>query len=344
MLAAVLATGVVACKPDNSYRHYGPPVVDKDPSETDPKDTTGTNPKDTAVTPPVDTTHTDPPVEEKGVPFRLASYNIRYDSSDDKGDLDWSTSRKTLVVKMVQDKNFDVCGFVEVTQTKMRNDLINLLTGYTFKYHGRTNGTTSGEAVGFAFKKDKFTLESEGYFFLNEHPSRAGEATEWYDPVPSTPYNRSRIAAWGLLKDKESGKRFLYIVSHFELNKGMRAGSANLIIEKAKELAPSGVPIFFCGDLNAKPSETTCIAKLKEYFTDSYEKANSDSKIATEGGITTFNDFNLNVNKNDTSKRIDYMFYRGDDIILRKYGVIYDTINGKLPSDHYPIYVDIELK
>ncbi len=157
--------------------------------------------------------------EDDWLPLNLASFNIRYNSADDTGSKDWSSSRKTLVCNLVKDRDFDVCGFVEITQPLMKNDLKELLGDtYTFKICGRTDGGANGEAVGFGFKTSKFTMEKSGYFFLNTHPDRAGEATEWYDPVPDKAYGRSRIAAWGLLKEKESGKRFLYITTHLELN------------------------------------------------------------------------------------------------------------------------------
>lgn len=312
------------------------PAKSKPHTDTTPKEETPGNPGGSGDENPGQ----DVP-EGTFVPFRLASYNIRYDSSEDVGDKDWTNSRKTKVAKIVTNYGFDVCGFVEVTQAKMRNDLKTLLGGtYTFKLCGRTDGATSGEAVGFGYKTAKFTLEQSGYFFLSETPEKPGEATYW--ATGGKTFNRSRLAVWGLFKDKESGAEFLYIVSHFELDAGMRAGSAALIVEKAKELAPKGVPVFFCGDLNAAPTETTCISVLTKYFKDAYACSGING-IKREGGKTTYNGYNADVSRELDSKRIDYMFFHGDNVYLKKYAVVYDLVDNVLPSDHYPIYIDVDL-
>lgn len=280
--------------------------------------------------------------EDTSSVYTLASYNVKCDNGA-AGDQSWSGSRRDRVCKLIRQRDFDVCGLVEVTQPSIRDDFRKILGDvYSFIICGRDNGSDKGEAVGFCYKTEKFNLLENGYFYLNTHPDTPGEATEWYSPVPENPYNRSRIAAWGLLEDKIEGTRFIFIASHFELNEGMQEGSAKLIVRKAKEFASDSTPVFFCGDLNAVPTEKLSIGELSNYFTDSYDYA-MVNKLPREGQLTTYNKFNQYVDKL-SGKRIDYLFYRGKSIVQKKYGVIYDLIDGVLPSDHYPIYIEVSFK
>lgn len=283
----------------------------------------------------------DPGKKDDGLTvYKFASYNVKCATNDAEWYKSWSKGRKNLVISLLKQRDFDVCGFCEVTLPTIKDDLVNAFGDvYSFVIRGRGKDTNSGEAVGFCYKKSKFNLLQDGYFYLNSHPDTPGEATEWYSPEPETPYNRSRIATWGLLEDKEEKRRFIYISTHFELNEGMREGSANLIIKKAKEFNADDTPVFFCGDLNAQPTETNSIVNLSKYFVDSYGKAKRED-LPREGNVTTYNGFNKNVGKAN-GKRIDYLFYRGNSVILKKYGVIYDLIENELPSDHFPIYIEV---
>lgn len=286
----------------------------------------------------------DPGKKEDGLTvFKFASYNVKCDTNDPEWYKSWSKGRKNLVLSLLKQRNFDVCGFCEVTLPTIKDDLVKALgDGYSFVIRGRGENTDKGEAVGFCYNRSKFNLLKDGYFYLNSHPDTPGEATEWYSPEPEKPYNRSRIAVWGLLEDKKEKTRFIYISSHFELNEGMREGSANLIIKKAKEFNADGTPVFFCGDLNAQPTEKISIGLLSKYFVDSYDEAKREN-LPREGNVTTYNGFNKNVGKAN-GKRIDYLFYRGDSVVLKKYGVIYDLIEDELPSDHFPIYIEVSFK
>ena len=80
--------------------------------------------------------------------LNLATFNIRYATSQDTGVKSWA-SRKASVIASVKDNNFDVVGFQEVLSNQ-QTDLKNALTDYSFYFVGRDDGT-NGEAVVASF-------------------------------------------------------------------------------------------------------------------------------------------------------------------------------------------------
>ena len=314
-ISILMAFAATSCKPSGSNNNLAPWMKDED---EDPE----------------------PEVSVKEGTYRFATFNLRYDASSDVGAKDW-TVRKEFVKEIILRGDYDLAGLVEVTQPLFKDDLKTLLGDtYAFYICGRNDGGNNGEGVGIMYRKSMFTVQKCGYYWLNEHPDEKGEPTNWANPVESV---GNRLVTWAKIKDKSSGKEFFYFVAHFYLNAGARAHSSKLVIDKCKELNPDGLPEFFCGDLNAVDTEES-MSILRNYFKDSYLYA-KEKKITTEGAVTTYNSWNDNVSKYDTSKRIDYIYFLGE-VNLNKYGVDYTTYNNSdyrviIPSDHYPVYVDV---
>ena len=64
------------------------------------------------------------------------------------------------------------------------------------------------------------------------------------------------------------------------------------------------------------------------------------SKSKPFGPIGTFNNFEFD---KPVTKRIDYIFTSNSSkIIINKYAVLSDSDNLKYPSDHLPVYVEID--
>lgn len=314
-ISILMAFAATSCKPSGSNNNLAPWMKDED---EDPE----------------------PEVTVKEGTYRFATFNLRYNSANDKNEKNW-TVRKEFVKKIVLDGDYDIAGLVEVSQPLYRSDLSALL-GDTYALYicGREDGGILGEGVGLIYKKSRFTVQNCGHYWLNEHPDQKGEPQNWAEPVESV---GNRLVTWAKMKDKTNGKEFFYFVAHFYLNAGARKHSSQLVIDKCKELNPGGLPEFFCGDLNAQYQEES-MSILRTYFMDSYLYA-QENKIVTGGAVTTYNSWNSNISKFDTAKRIDYIYFHGD-VTLNKYCVDYSTYNNSdyrdvLPSDHYPVYVDV---
>jgi endonuclease/exonuclease/phosphatase family metal-dependent hydrolase len=90
------------------------------------------------------------------------------------------------------------------------------------------------------------------------------------------------------------------------------------------------------GDFNSEP-ETDRIIQLKKIMNDSREI----SKEKPFGPYGTFNDFKHN---QPVTKLIDYIFIsKNTPIEVLKYAVLSDSKDLKYPSDHLPVYIEINL-
>jgi endonuclease/exonuclease/phosphatase family metal-dependent hydrolase len=90
------------------------------------------------------------------------------------------------------------------------------------------------------------------------------------------------------------------------------------------------------GDFNLKP-ETEPIQLFSEILDDT-KKVSASKPFGPQG---TFNGFNFNKPVLD---RIDYIFTSKENINVLKYAVLCDSKDGRYPSDHLPVVVEIEFK
>jgi len=95
------------------------------------------------------------------------------------------------------------------------------------------------------------------------------------------------------------------------------------------------LPVILTGDFNLTP-ETQPIALIKGYMSDSREV----TKESPYGPVGTYNGFKPG---SEGDNRIDYIFVN-DKIKVLEYAAISDTKEGRSPSDHLPIFVQIQLK
>ena len=273
--------------------------------------------------------------------LRAGTFNIRFLSSSDTGYKSWDF-RKNNCVKIVDDNNFDVIGFQEVTPSQGEY-LKSKLTAYTFYLVGRDDGESAGEAVGVAFKTASFSLVSKGRFFLSPTPEVVSS------PCPgwvSTDPGRNRVAVWLILKENSTGRLFQVISTHLEVGKTdsptIRLRSAELICSYQSKINQQGLPCILVGDMNSKPTEEVHTV-FKKHFTDSYFAA--ESAGVREGFKGTFNDHVYSPENylDNQGLRIDYIYYSGQIQILR-YKVVSDKYDGYYPSDHCPVLADLTVK
>ena len=282
--------------------------------------------------------------------LKAATYNIRFVTDKDTGNKAWDT-RKSKVVKLIKDYDFDVIGFQESTLDQ-RTWLKSQLTGYSFQ-------ESSYEDPCIAWKSSKYTRLDWGQFWLSPAPdtpnSRPGPP--WIEiTIP-----RSRICIWVKLRDNASGKEFIYMNTHLEVYSSGIAGtgglteeeleeccvtvrtkSAELLVDRAMALGGTSVPTILVGDMNSNTTEAGNTA-LKAYFTDSYYDDNVVNRGVKYGSVATYNGWS------DTDEQAGKWYHRIDDIYyinglhLGSYRVVRRNYDDILPSDHWPVTVDFVL-
>jgi endonuclease/exonuclease/phosphatase family metal-dependent hydrolase len=108
-----------------------------------------------------------------------------------------------------------------------------------------------------------------------------------------------------------------------------------LILSKIKEINTKNYPVFLMGDFNSEPTDERII-NLKKEMNDSRDV--SDEKPFGPSG--TFNGFKHN---DPVTKLIDYIFLSKDNLYkVKKYAVLSDSKDLKYPSDHLPVYIELQ--
>ncbi len=267
--------------------------------------------------------HTTDKSIEKPAHLNVATYNLRFDTPKDAAHHPWK-KRYPKIVKIIKKYNFDIFGIQEGLLHQLK-DLLSLLPNYSYIGKGREGGDKS-EFSAIFYNRDKYLLLKAKTFFLNKHPDTPGVG--WDAHLP-------RIATWGKFKDKDSGVVFLFFNTHLDnIGKKSRLESVKLILNRIKTKS-NGHPVILTGDFNSDQNSLPYkIVNNSGILVDTY---NSAKVLHAPTG--TFNDYG----KRHTDRRIDQIFV-SNQIEVEQYDIITDKVDGKYPSDHYPVRAKIIIK
>jgi len=260
-----------------------------------------------------------------GQKLKLITYNIRLDVASD-GENSWF-NRKEYLCSQLAFYEPDVFGIQEALPNQV-TDISTMLPEYNYVGIGR-DGIGKGESSNIFFKKDRFKVLKQNTFWLSETPEIISKG--WDAAL-------NRICTYVLLTDKKTKQTFWVFNTHLD-HMGIlaRTNSIHLILSKIAELNTKKHPVFFMGDFNSEPTEQRII-DLKKGMLDSRDI--SEEKPFGPSG--TFNAFKQN---ETVEKRIDYIFLsKESNIKVKKYAVLSDSKDLKYPSDHLPVYVEINIK
>lgn len=256
--------------------------------------------------------------------FSAMTYNIRLDVASD-GENSWSY-RKNAFVDQIHFFEPSVLGIQEGLPQQVKF-LKKRLKGYKYIGKGR-NGGKNGEFSAIFYNAHQLEVLKSDTFWLSETPEQV--SVGWDAALP-------RICTYGKFRDKHTGSVFWVFNTHFDhLGKEARANSAQLILQKIKNLVDKHDLVFLMGDLNTA-HESKPITLIEKIMKDCAEEA----KI-TFGPETTFNGFNFGVS---TSNRIDYIFVKkSKKTSIKKYAVLNNSREGGYISDHFPVFVEFQIK
>ena len=255
--------------------------------------------------------------------MRVATYNIRYDNAQDTANA-WQ-QRLPHLTKLIRFQDFDVFGAQEVLYNQLQ-DMAGKLPGYAHIGVGRDDGKQAGEFSAVFYKTAKYQLLRQGTFWLS--PTSTVPSKGWDAALP-------RICTWGQFKEKSTGFTFYFFNTHFDhVGVEARRESAKLLLAKVREMA-GATPTILTGDLNIdQRNESYTILATSGVLKDAYQIANV---VYAPNG--TFNGFD---SKRQTDERIDHIFL-SPAFTATRYGILTETYaGGKLPSDHYPVAVEVQ--
>ncbi len=257
-------------------------------------------------------------------PLKMMTYNIRLDVASD-GENDWS-HRKEYFTSQIKFYEPDVFGIQEALPHQV-TDIAGYLPGYNYVGTGR-DGIGKGESSNIFYKKGRFVVKKEGTFWLSETPDTVSKG--WDAAL-------NRVCTYALLEDNETKNNIWVFNTHLDhIGEVARTKSIELIVSRIRAFNTKNYPVVFMGDLNSEPT-TDRIKALKKVMTDSRD-VSVEKPFGPSG---TFNGFKFN---EPVTKLIDYIFISQPLIItVKKYAVLSDSKDLHYPSDHLPVYVELEI-
>ncbi|MCR2823431.1 endonuclease/exonuclease/phosphatase family protein [Lederbergia panacisoli] len=254
--------------------------------------------------------------------IRIMTYNVRNDC--DAPPNSWN-ERKVLIRDLIKRESPDIIGTQECKFNQVQ-DLDELLEEYNWIGLGREGGS-KGEFMAIFYKKSRFQVTEYDHFWLSDTPDVIGSST-WGNDC-------TRMATWVHFLDKRTNQSFYHLNTHLDhVSENARVKGSELIV-KQSEAFDSSAPIFITGDFNTVAESDSHKVFLKGDFIDTWDSA--IERIHEELG--SFNNFN---DPTGGEGRIDWILYRGD-VKVGTLKIVNDQINGRFPSDHFPIVVDIEI-
>jgi endonuclease/exonuclease/phosphatase family metal-dependent hydrolase len=254
-------------------------------------------------------------------PVRVMTYNIRLNLASD-GPNAWP-HRKEAVAALIEAHRADLVGVQEALPDQLV-DLDALLPEHARFGTGRS-AERSGEHTAIFYRRERFDLLEQDTFWLSETPHVAG--SKGWDAA------YERIATWGRLRDRRSSSTFYIFNTHFDhVGRTARRESAKLLAARIDTIAGSA-PVILTGDFNDVPRSEAYETLLASGFKDALNLAGT----APRGPDSTWNSFRAI----DPGRRIDFVFVRGPIEVL-KHEIDPRTLpDGRFPSDHLPVVVEI---
>lgn len=250
--------------------------------------------------------------------LKIISFNIR--CCDDKNGYSIQ-ERAPRLNKIISHYDADVMGFQEYRPKW--EEYIRKYFGDEFEIFNKYRSETMDiESSPILWRKDKFECLKTGYFYLSDTPEH--ESRGW-DEV----YNCFRMCVYVILQDKESKKIFTFMNTHLGFGDSAQIKSVKLIEKYSKKI--SSYPTVIAGDFNMTP-DSPAYNIMSGIFTDINAVTDNDLR-------TTYHGYNPEKTKN---KHIDYCF-ANKDIRPVSQKIIDDAVNGMFPSDHYGLYIVVEV-
>ena len=251
--------------------------------------------------------------------IKVISFNIRCTDDINGHSI---LERAPRINQVVKPYDADVIGFQEYKPAweehieKYFGDKYDLFNKY------RSTEEWDIESPPILWKKDKFDCVKKGYFWLSDTPEK--ESKGWDTQCPCT-----RICLYVVLEEKASGSCFTFMNTHFGFGDDCQEKSANLICKSAKEI--SDYPTFVTGDFNMIPDSPGY-----KVMTANYVDTNGATICDRR---STYHGYNPD---QYPDMHIDYCF-ADSSIKPTECEIIDKTVNGKYPSDHFGLYVKLDI-
>ncbi|MBR0300918.1 MAG: endonuclease/exonuclease/phosphatase family protein [Bacteroidales bacterium] len=273
---------------------------------------------------------------------RIGTYNLRRAPLDEKSAENKWTVREPRLIQSILDCNFDICGLQEVDLPEQESIPLAIAekgVKYDSYFFGPYEEDGHGSrAHGLIWRSDRFRLvDGPHRFWVSDPP----EKMQVNDRGSNKRGEFMRGGSCVILKDRKAGKKYFVMVTHAPLNRVQHAENAHVYIDMEKKFNPRCLPSFFLGDLNVYETEAAS-ALYRSYWTDGYHAFDTDPGLR-DGPEITFNGWKKEYDPSLQS-RIDYVYFKGQGVTPLHYTCNDTLYGGLLASDHYPVYIDFEIR
>ena len=227
--------------------------------------------------------------------------------------------RQPLVRDIIKKYMPDFFGIQEAHYGWMRYVANQMKDNYAFVGIGKDDGKNGGEFSPVFYRKDKYNLVERLDFWLSATP---------YEPSLGWDGSENRTCSGGVFENIETYEKVACFNTHLDhIGRTAQVEGANLILAKLKKY--DNIKTVLMGDFNVTPDSDIYGMFIDGGFSDSRNIADEADEI------NSFHAFG------NASKMIDFVFVRNIDKVSNVKTVT-DMIDGRYPSDHYPVVADVE--
>lgn len=256
--------------------------------------------------------------------LRVMSFNIRTLAMEDDSANNWGNGRKERVIKVIEDYSPDIVGMQEV-KIPQYSYLVSNLPDYD-SYGVERTGIGISEMSAIFYKKERFERVEEYSFWFSDTPD---EVSIGWDA------STYRICSVLKLRDKLSGEEISFFNSHFD-HIGTQAREQSSAMIKERTLGIDNA--IATGDLNFDEGSASYDSVLSGDLEDS-------KYLAPEGQSDSGATYQGYSAPNPEGLPIDFILLHSGSFEVKEYRIIKVTYDdGLYPSDHCPIYADIDYK
>jgi len=258
---------------------------------------------------------------------RALSFNLRYQNAGDTGPKSWE-SRRGPAIDLIRREAADVVGLQEALRSQL-DDLHERLGGEYLEIGvGREDGETRGEYCALLIRRERWTVEESGTFWLSDTPE-VPNSMSWGNRI-------TRICTWARLREVASGRTLHFYNAHLDHeSQPSREKSAALLAERIAARQPAG-PFVLAGDFNAIPENPaiTALTGGPLALIDAWKAANPEVPVNESGTWQAFTGIR-------DGGRIDFIFVPPGTRCVDA-AILHDAPDGVLPSDHFPVRATVE--
>jgi endonuclease/exonuclease/phosphatase family metal-dependent hydrolase len=265
---------------------------------------------------------------------RVISFNIRYGEARD-GKNNW-THRSSQVSSVLREQNADIIGLQEALRFQL-NEIGSSMGDYAEIGFGRDDGDTLGEYSPILYKKDRFTALESGTLWFSDTPLIPG-SKHWGNKFP-------RIFTFVKLTDKITDKKILVYNLHLDhANSNSRWKSISLLNRHISENRGAETSLIILGDFNS--GENSAVIKYMTGRANFLNNRNGGKNpLPLKDSFRSLHPvgfggtFHMFLGKSFGPK-LDYIFVSRDTYV-KEASIIRSSVNGRYPSDHFPITAEI---